>query len=215
MFLLGSRALDAPNEHFVGQYDAAPIPRKKRPIFGAHCFGARCSTDVYIKPMVEFMHQKWHLVFVLIILMLLLTKKLNTMKMASFGAAGNGSVQRHCVFCVFFCTCFCIFTCINPWWNYGRQSAVWMDGTITTCLRRQFSRRCTTPSFLSPGWPLPTFLSLAFPVVFLYLELWLYLYLFLHLQTYICDRFLALYGHSLPLLPLCHRGGACWHSKGL
>ena len=58
IFLLGCRALDAPNEHFVGQYDAAPIPRKKRPIFGAHCFGARCGTDVYIKPMVKFMYQK-------------------------------------------------------------------------------------------------------------------------------------------------------------
>ena len=58
IFLLGSRALDAPNEHFVGQYDAAPIPRKKRPIFGVHCFGARCGTDVYIKPMAKFMYQK-------------------------------------------------------------------------------------------------------------------------------------------------------------
>ena len=139
-----------------------------------------------------------------------------TMKMASFGAAEDGSEQRHCVFCVCFCTCFCIFTCINPWWwHYGRQHAVWMDGTITSCLRRQFSRRWGTPSFLSPGWHLLTFLSLACPVVFLYLELWLYLYLFLHLQTYICDRFLALNGHSLPLVPLCHRGGACWHAKGL
>ena len=122
-----------------------------------------------------------------------------TMKMASFGAAGDGSVQRHCVFCVCFCTCFCIFTCINPWWwHYGRQHAVWMDGTITSCLRRQFSRRWGTPSFLSPGWHLLTFLSLACPVVFLYLELWLYLYLFLHLQTYICDRFWLWMGTPCP-----------------
>ena len=138
------------------------------------------------------------------------------LKMASFRAAENGSVQRHCVFYVCLCTCFCIFTCINPWWHYGRQHAVWMDGTITSCLRHQFSRRCGTPSFLSPGWHLPTFLSLAFPVVILYVELWLYLFLFVLAFTNIhLWPFSDFVWHSLPLLPLCHQGGACWHSKGL